>query len=80
MILLILLIIGLLVCLSLLKDEKYEGFNSNIKNKNTCKYLGWKQFVRNHYSNYNVPRDNSFKNTLFENYLNNTPLKYDDIF
>ena len=88
MLLLFILIISLITCLNFLKSKKNDNFvDFNIKknkrfnyNKFNNTYLGWKHFLRKYHSNFNVPNDNSFKNTIFENYLNNTPLRYDDIF
>ena len=49
-------------------------------NDNRSKYLGWKCWWRNNQGEFNVPNDNSFKGTAFQNYLNNVPLKYDGVF
>ena len=44
------------------------------------KYLGWKCWWRDNQSEFLVPKDDSFKGTHFQNYLNNVPLKYDGVF
>ena len=47
---------------------------------NMGKYLGWKCWWRDNQSDSTVPKDNSFDNTAFRRYLDNTPLKYDGVF
>ena len=49
-------------------------------NSNNKRNLGWKCWWRDNQSDFNVSKDDSFKNTSFTNYLKNTPIKYDGIF
>ena len=59
------------------------GKQFNIDNQCTNKikkYLGWKCWWRTNQSEVLVPKDEPFKGTPFQNYLNNVPLKYDGVF
>lgn len=56
-----------------------RDFNIDHMIKRDPFFLGWKNVWRSCYSNYNVPRDDSFKGTSYENYSNNIPLLYDGV-
>lgn len=55
------------------------NIDEQCKNPILNNHLKWKCSYRNNQSKFNVPKDNSFKDTIFTDYLNNTKLKYDDI-
>ena len=59
--------------------SKSFNIDKMCKNNNK-KYLGWKCYIKNNFSNNLVEKDNSFKGTTFQTYMENTPLMYDGIF
>ena len=57
-----------------------KQFNIDEQCETNKQFLGWKCWWRDNQSEFKVPLDNSFDNTTFKTYLNNSPLKYDGVF
>ena len=57
------------------------SFNIDLqcKDKNMKQYIGWKCYVRDHFSKMDIKEKTDWSGTVFSNYLKNTPLRFDGV-